>query len=241
MLFHKPDSLHDETLYQHAHQIPFVNETLLILPDYPTNDHTTKTLRPFNLDTTDASLEHAAMKAGADTQRAAQPDLVHDGADRQIKEMGKGICIMITNAFVRSKLGASQKLFEALDDDGDALGEIHVVEHHFIADQSDKLTQLLEMGTHLGFGSTKIETDDDPKTGRYHYCDVLSHVPILCEDYDVYVAPAREVLIMLCMAESFDCKYDGWGTKKIAKQGAQPVSACDSSPREDTGRGPQEK
>lgn len=119
---------------------------------------------------------------------------------------------------IRGKLAASQKLFEALDNEGDALESTHIVEHHFIANGSKKLEQLLEMAEFLGYGRTKIQEGNSHETGKYHYCDVLSRIPILAEDYDVFVMPAREALVMLSLAEAFESEYDGWGTKVLPKK-----------------------
>jgi len=134
---------------------------------------------------------------------------------------------MATLDLVHSKLAASQKIFETLNDEHDALEMNHLVEHHFIAAQLEKLKEIIEMAEFLGYGSTRIEVGDDPKIGMYYYCDILSRIPILGEDYDVFVVPARESLIMLCMAEIFESEYDGWGTKVIKKE-AQQFSASNA-------------
>lgn len=122
---------------------------------------------------------------------------------------------------IYGKLSASQQLFEALDDDGDSLEAIHLIEHFFVADKAEKLEKLLEMTDFLGYGRTGVQEENAPKIGRYHCCNVLSHAPILGEDYAVFVAPAREAIIMMSIAEAFGCSYDGWGTKAIPRESQQ--------------------
>ena len=118
---------------------------------------------------------------------------------------------------VRNKLVASQKLFEALDDRGADLDAIHTVEHHFVAPQKTILEKIGKEATFLGFGYGEIR-ELRPEDGSTSFsADALSHIPILSEDYDVFIPAAREAIIMVALAKAYGAEYDGWGTKMIKK------------------------
>ena len=116
-----------------------------------------------------------------------------------------------------SFLAASQKLFEALDDGGCDHDAIHLIEHHFISPSRECLGEIVKDGFYLGFGSSEIEARKSEDGSTYYYIDLLSRVPILAEDADVFIVPARESVIMLALAEVHKCQYDGWGTMPKAK------------------------
>jgi len=118
---------------------------------------------------------------------------------------------------LRGKLAGSQHLFEELDDRGVDHNAIHTIEHHFMALERNCLEELGETARFLGFGFGEISKLENSGDDPYFHADVLSRVPILSEDYSVFIPAAREAALLLLLADAHAATYDGWGTMPIKK------------------------
>lgn len=84
------------------------------------------------------------------------------------------------------------------------------------ADQSS-LVRLGETACFLGFGFGDVSELKDPSGITYFHADVFSRVPMLSEDYFVFVPAAREAVMMILLGDAHGVSYDGWGTMPIKK------------------------
>jgi regulator of RNase E activity RraB len=118
---------------------------------------------------------------------------------------------------IKRQLSASQKLFEALDDGNDNLDAIHLIEHHFLSPDKNRLAEVKDFGEYLGFGVSDLKEGTDKERKTYFHFDLLSRTSILGDGFSVFIPPQREAIIMLAIAEATGTEYDGWGTKLIPK------------------------
>jgi regulator of RNase E activity RraB len=104
------------------------------------------------------------------------------------------------------QLSTDAQIKQALNDESDDEKKPHTLEHHFLAEQAESLSELARVGQMLGFNVSEIwnETPDDGN--RYFTMNLLSVATTQLQGL------GRESLLMTALAEAFGVAYDGWGT-----------------------------
>ncbi len=94
----------------------------------------------------------------------------------------------------------------ALRERGDDEAKIHIVEHHFVANNQATLEAIAKLGRTLGFDAKEINQGMTRKGSAYWYFDLQSKTPTILSNL------SRESLLMLSLAGACGGDYDGWGT-----------------------------
>jgi len=104
------------------------------------------------------------------------------------------------------QLSTDAQTKQALNDRGDDETKLHTLEHHFLAEQSEMLSELAQVGQMLGFNVSEIWNEETDDGTRYFTMNLLSDTTTQLQRL------GRESLLMTALAEAFGASYDGWGT-----------------------------
>jgi regulator of RNase E activity RraB len=104
------------------------------------------------------------------------------------------------------QLGTDAQIKQALAERGDDESKSHSIEHHFLAEQREPLSELERVGRMLGFDASEIWDETTDEGGRYFTMNLLSDTTTHLQGL------GRESLLMTGLAEAFGVSYDGWGT-----------------------------
>ncbi|MBP7546820.1 MAG: ribonuclease E inhibitor RraB [Corallincola sp.] len=114
---------------------------------------------------------------------------------------------MLDDAKSRSELLAeNREIVAALTADGTNLDAEHIIEHHFAADNFDRLEKLAVAAFNLGFEVTDAEELELDRGQRCFCCDVITENLL---DLALLDAQTEQ---MLELAAKHGVIYDGWGT-----------------------------
>ena len=114
---------------------------------------------------------------------------------------------MQDDAKSRSELLAeNREIVEALIADGSNPQAEHIIEHHFAADNFDRLEKLAVAAFNAGFEVTDAEELEIAPKVIWFCCDVIAEAPL---DLALLDAQTEQ---MLELAAKHGVIYDGWGT-----------------------------
>jgi regulator of RNase E activity RraB len=113
---------------------------------------------------------------------------------------------MPTSKDIAYRMQIDLELKQQLQSHGDNEAAMHVLEHHFIAENKPSLEALAKAGRILGFGASEI-IEGVSKTHDIYFCfDLLSESGTGMNEV------ARQSILMLALGEAYGASYDGWGT-----------------------------
>lgn len=104
------------------------------------------------------------------------------------------------------QLDTDARIKQALNERGDDETLTHTIEHHFLAEQSDMLSELSRVGQMLGFNASEIWEEKMDEGARLFTMNLTSDTTTQLQGL------GRESLLMTALAEAFGASYDGWGT-----------------------------
>src|SRR5690349_15131032 len=104
------------------------------------------------------------------------------------------------------QLSTDAQIKQALNDRGDVESKPHTIEHHFLAQQSEPLSELARIGRMLGFDASQIWDETTDEGNAFFTMNLLSDTTTQLHGL------GRESLLMATLAEAFGLSYDGWGT-----------------------------
>lgn len=104
------------------------------------------------------------------------------------------------------QLGTDAQIKQALIERGDDESKSHTIEHHFLSEQREPLSELEPVGRMLGFNASEIWDETTDEGVPYFTMNLLSDTTTHLQGL------GRESLLMTALAEAFGVSYDGWGT-----------------------------
>lgn len=114
---------------------------------------------------------------------------------------------MIDDAKSRTELLAeNREIVAALIADGSNPQSDHIIEHHFAADNFDRLEKLAVSAFNLGYEVTDAEELEIGRGITCYCCDVIAEAPLDLAQLDLQTDQ------MLELAAKSGVIYDGWGT-----------------------------
>ncbi|MCL9773514.1 MULTISPECIES: ribonuclease E inhibitor RraB [Vibrio] len=100
----------------------------------------------------------------------------------------------------------TRDIIQALIEDGSDPDSLYEIEHHFFAEDFERLEKAVVEAFKLGFEVLEAEETEDEDGNKLLCCDATMESALNAEQIDAQV----EKLVNL--AEKYDIIYDGWGT-----------------------------